>query len=62
MNAHFQLGSMRLAQAKALTEALGIAAARTDSQEIDSIDAASGIITLLDQAYEAFHALANEPA
>ena len=62
MSAQFELGSLRLAQARALTEVLGIAASKNDSQELDAIDAAGGIMELLDQAREAFLASAREPA
>lgn len=54
MSEQFELGSLRLAQAKALTEILGMAVTHGDGEELPAIDAASGIIELMNQAYTAF--------
>lgn len=48
------LGALRLAQAKALIEMIGIAATFSPDTEPPMIDAASGVIALLEQAGEAF--------
>lgn len=51
---HFDIGTLRLSQAKGLTEALGLAVAH-GGLEGGAEDAANGIVALLDQAHEAFN-------
>lgn len=52
---HYDLGMLRLCQAKALTEVLGIAAKHGDDG-VPMEDASFGIIELMAQAEQAFRA------
>lgn len=51
---HYDRGTLRLAQAKALIEMIGIAAQYGPDSNIPAADAAGGVIELLEQAGDAF--------